>query len=598
MSKRLPFLLRRLWHHIGVRRRMQFLALGGLMVLAALAEVISIGAVVPFLGIIAAPDAFLEYPLTQTIDVMLGGSRSSLVIFFTAVFIVAAATAGFLRLLLLRATTRVAFSAGSDLSIELYRRTLYQPYMVHINRNSSSVLSGIGKVNGAINILSQCLMLASSSILLLSITTALLLLDPLVAIVSIVGFGFSYGAVAISTRHKLRRNGLRIADEQTRVFKVIQEGLGGIRDVLLDGTQKLHCDIYQQADGPLRRCQGDNIFLAGSPRFVLEAFGVMIIAVLAYFLSQRPGGISSSLSVLGALALGAQRVLPVLQQGYSAWAIIAGAQASLADTIAMLEQPVQDELLLPSPKPLEFRRVITFEDVHFRYVEDGPWVIRDLNLEIRKGSRIGLVGPTGSGKSTVLDILMGLLVPTHGRLLVDGTPVDGDRLRAWQRTIAHVPQSIYLSDASFVENIAFGVLPGQIDLERVQQAARQAQIADFIESCTHGYATSVGERGARLSGGQRQRVGIARALYKQASVLVFDEATSALDNVTENSLMESIEALNRDLTIILIAHRLTTVRNCDVVIEMTGGVIHAQGDFDTLLRTSASFRKLTGEVTT
>jgi len=189
-----------------------------------------------------------------------------------------------------------------------------------------------------------------------------------------------------------------------------------------------------------------------------------------------------------------------------------------------------------------------------------------------------------------------LLEPSQGQLLVDGTPVHGDRMRGWQRTIAHVPQSIYLSDASFAENIAFGVPPGQIDLDRVQQAARQAQIADFIESCNQGYRTPVGERGTRLSGGQRQRVGIARALYKQASVLVFDEATSALDNVTENSLMESLEALNRDLTIILIAHRLSTVRKCDVVIEMTGGVIQAQGDYDTLLRTSASFRKLAGEV--
>jgi ABC-type multidrug transport system fused ATPase/permease subunit len=510
-------------------------------------------------------------------------------------FIVAAVAAGSLRLLLLWATTRVAFNAGSDLSIELYRRTLYQPYQVHISQNSSAVLSGVGKVSGAINILTQCLMLASSSILLLSITTALLVMDPFVAIVSIAGFGLSYGAIAITTRHKLRRNGLRIADEQTRVFKALQEGLGGIRDVLLDGTQKLYCNVYQQADRPLRRGQGDNIFISGSPRYVMEAFGLVMIALLAYFLSRQSDGISSSLPLLGALALGAQRLLPALQQGYSAWATITGSQASLADIITMLEQPIQKELLLPSPKPLEFRHAITFEGLHFRYGEDGPWVLRDLNLEIRKGSRIGLVGTTGGGKSTLLDILMGLLEPSRGQLLVDGAPIHGDRLRAWQRTIAHVPQSIYLSDASFAENIAFGVPPEQVNLERVRQVARQAQIAEFIEGCDHGYATPVGERGTRLSGGQRQRVGIARALYKQASVLVLDEATSALDNVTENSLMESIEALNRDLTIIHIAHRLSTVRKCDIVIEMKDGVIQAQGDYDALLQTSASFRELTGE---
>jgi ATP-binding cassette, subfamily B, bacterial PglK len=591
----LSHLLRRLWHHIGSRRRRQFYALAVLMVLSAVAEVVSLGAVVPFLGILASPESTMKYSAMQALSARLGSSPENLVIFFTAAFILAAVLAGALRLLLLWGTTRVAYSAGSDLSIELYRRTLYQPYAVHMRRNSSVVLSSVGKVGGAMSILSQCLLVTSSAILLLAISAALIALDPTVALVSLVGFGSSYALIAYATRSKLRRNSVRIADEQTKVFKAIQEGLGGIRDVLLDGTQQLYCDVYHNADRPLRRGQGDNIFIAGSPRYVMEAFGLVMIAVLAYFLSQRPDGISSSLPVLGALALGAQRLLPVLQQGYSAWATIIGAQASLADTVAMLEQTIQEELLLPSPKPLEFHRAITFEGVHFRYGEEGPWVIRDLNLEIRKGSRIGLVGPTGSGKSTALDILMGLLVPTRGKMLVDGTQVDGDRLRAWQRTIAHVPQSIYLSDASFAENIAFGIPPEEIDLDRVQQAARQAQIADFIESCTQDYATAVGERGTRLSGGQRQRVGIARALYKQANVLVFDEATSALDNVTENSLMESIEALNRDLTIILIAHRLSTVRKCDVVIEMTGGVIQAKGDYDTLLRTSASFRKLAGE---
>jgi ATP-binding cassette subfamily B protein len=301
--------------------------------------------------------------------------------------------------------------------------------------------------------------------------------------------------------------------------------------------------------------------------------------------------------MLGALALGAQRLLPALQQAYGAWATIVGSQASLADAIDLLEQPIRAEMLQSAPEPMQFREAIRFKGVNFRYTEDGPWVVRNLDFIIPKGSRIGLVGATGSGKSTTLDILMGLLTPTEGQLLIDGYSLDGDLMRAWRRTIAHVPQSIYLSDASFIENIAFGIPLEQIDFERVKLAAKQAQIADFIESCPQGYRTPVGERGMRLSGGQRQRVGIARALYKQASVLVFDEATSALDNATESSLMESIEALNRDLTILLVAHRLTTVRQCDVVVEIKDGSIHAQGDYDSLLRKSASFRRLAGEAT-
>jgi ABC-type multidrug transport system fused ATPase/permease subunit len=219
-------------------------------------------------------------------------------------------------------------------------------------------------------------------------------------------------------------------------------------------------------------------------------------------------------------------------------------------------------------------------------------VLNDLNLVINKGTRVGFVGSTGSGKSTTLDLLMGLLIPTEGELLIDGQPVSGKRLRGWQRSIAHVPQSIYLADTSLAENIAFGVPLDKIDINRVKRAARQAQIADHIESCPEGYQTHVGERGIRLSGGQRQRIGIARALYKQASILVFDEATSALDNITEQSIMDAIGMLNSDLTIVLIAHRLTTVRHCDIIVELEHGKVVAQGTYEQLLEYSPSFRNM------
>jgi ABC-type multidrug transport system fused ATPase/permease subunit len=246
----------------------------------------------------------------------------------------------------------------------------------------------------------------------------------------------------------------------------------------------------------------------------------------------------------------------------------------------------------PAPAPLPFQDAIRFDAVGFRYSSDGPWVLDGFNFTIPKGARVGFVGSTGSGKSTTLDLLMGLLIPIEGELLVDGHSISGERLRAWQQTIAHVPQSIYLADATLAENIAFGVPPDTIDLDRVQQAARQAQIADFIESSPEGYQAHVGERGIRLSGGQRQRIGIARALYKQASVLVFDEATSALDNATEQSVMDAIEGLGSDLTILLIAHRLTTVRRCDTIVELEHGQVVAQGTYEQLLECSPSFRRM------
>lgn len=565
----------------------------GLMVVSAFAEVVSLGAVLPFIGILTAPERVFNRPVVANVAQSLGiGTADQLVLPLTVIFATAALIAGAVRIFLLWVTTRLAVVSGADLSIEVYRRTLYQPYCVHAARNSSDTISGItSKVNITVfGVLLPLLTLISSIVLLVAVMFALIVIDPVIALVATVGFGASYGLITWSTRRRLERNSQRIAHEQTQVIKALQEGLGGIRDVLLDGTQPVYCDVYRQADHPLRRAHGNNIFIGGGPRFAMEALGMVLIAVLAYVLSRQVGGVATALPALGALALGAQRLLPALQQIYSAWASIVGSQASLAGTIELLDQPLPADALQPAVAPLLLQKNIHFKDVRFRYTNDGPWVLDGLNFVITKGKRVGFVGSTGSGKSTALDLLMGLLMPTEGELLVDGRSVSGNRIRAWQRTIAHVPQNIFLADTTVAENIAFGVPPNAIDMARVQQAARQAQINDFIESLPEGYNACVGERGIRLSGGQRQRIGIARALYKQASVLVFDEATSALDNATEQSVMDAIEGLNRDLTILLIAHRLTTVRRCDTIVELEAGRVVAQGTYDYLLEHSPSFR--------
>jgi ABC-type multidrug transport system fused ATPase/permease subunit len=588
----LPTLLVRLWHHLSRRRRRQFALLLGLVLVSAFAEVVSLGAVLPFLGILAVPDRLFAHPFVASIAQALGiTSADRLVLPLTFAFIAAALIAGAIRILLLWVNTRLAYASGADLSIEAYRRTLYQPYRVHLARNSSVVISGIGKMETAVNVLSQVLTFISSTVTMGAILLALILINPLVASVAIVGFGGSYGVITGLSRARLRRNSQRIATERTQVIKALQEGLGGIRDVLLDGTQPVYCEVYRQADLPMRRAVGYNAFIAQSPRFAMEALGMVLIAALAYGLSRQPGGVAAALPVLGALALGAERLLPALQQSYGAWANVAGCIASLSDTIDLLDQPVAAELLQPAPAPLLFQSTIRFDAVRFRYTSDGPWVLHNLDLTIPKGARIGFVGTTGSGKSTTLDLLMGLIEPTQGQLLVDGLPLTGNRIRAWQRTIAHVPQSIFLADTTLAENIAFGVPREAIDFELVRQAARQAQIADFIEARSEGYNALVGERGIRISGGQRQRIGIARALYKQASVLVFDEATSALDNATEQSVMDAIDGLNRDLTILLIAHRLTTVRRCDTIVELEHGRVVARGTYEQLVECSSSFRE-------
>lgn len=589
--------LRRLWGHLNQRRQHQFVLLLGLMLVSAFAEMVSLGAVLPFLGVLTAPERVYGYPLVANFVHRFGiASANELVLPLTIAFAVAALTAGGLRLILLWASTRLSYASGADLSIEVYRRTLYQPYSVHVARNSSSVISGFYKVDGVLSILQSLLTLISSVVLMMFIILALLLIDVVVAAVAIIGFSTSYGVITWMYRRQLQRNSQRIARESTHVHKAMQEGLGGIRDVLLDGTQPLYCDIYRKADHTLRRAQGVNNFIAQSPRYAMEALGMALIAALAYVLSRQPGGVGMVLPVLGALALGAQRLLPAMQKTYAAWAMIVGNQASLADTLELLDQSLPVEALQPPPTPLSFHDTIRFDGVRFRYGDNGPWVLDGIDFIIPKGARVGFVGSTGSGKSTTMDILMGLLEPTQGQILVDGRPIHGEHRRAWQQTIAHVPQSIYLADTTLAENVAFGVPLDAIDMERVRQAADQAQIAEFIESRPGGYRAFVGERGIRLSGGQRQRIGIARALYKRASVLVFDEATSALDNATEQAVMDAVENLKRDLTVLTIAHRLTTVQRCDTIIELEHGRVVAQGPYDQLLERSQSFRNMVRSV--
>lgn len=583
-----------LWRHLSSRRRRQVGLLLILMLVSAFSEVVTLGAVLPFLGALSAPDRVMSQPMVANMAAAWGiTSAEQLVLPLAVLFAVSALAAGAIRILLLWANNRLAFAAGADFSIDIYRRTLYQPYHTHLSRNSSVVISSIiYKVADAIGVLLAMLTILSSSVLLLAIVFTLLAIDPVVATMAALGFFSIYGLITWLLRRRFQRNSQRIAWEQDQLIKALQEGLGGIRDVLLNGTQEVYCSIYRQADQRLRRAQGNNNFLGQSPRYAMEALGMALIAAFAYGLSQKSGGIGVALPLLGVLALGAQRLLPALQQGYAAWSQIAGSQASLADVLVLLDQPLPPEALQPAPAPLSFRDTIRFDGVCFHYNNDASWVLKDLCLTIPKGARVGFVGSTGSGKSTTLDLMMGLLEPTQGQILVDGQSIGGDRRRAWQRTIAHVPQSIYLADTTLVENIAFGVPHDAIDLQRVRQAARQAQIADFIESGPEGYNAIVGERGIRLSGGQRQRIGIARALYKQASVLVFDEATSALDNTTELAVMDAIESFNRELTILLIAHRLTTVRRCDTIIELGHGQVVAQGTYEQLLEHSPSFRRM------
>lgn len=586
-------LVARLWRHLAPRRRRQISMLFVLMVASGFCEILTLGAVLPFLGILTAPARVAAHPLVAPVASAWGMTTADqLVLPLTVLFALAAVAAAAVRLLLLWSNDRLAYAISGDFAVEIYRRTLYQPYSVHVRRNSSAVLSSITyKVEGAIKMLLAQLTLATSAVQIGALVAALVVVDPMVAGIAAASLGSGYGLLTWAARQRLRHNGQLIASEQTNLVKVVQEGLGGIRDVLLEGAQPVYSEKYRQAEVPLRRAQSVNLFIANGPRFVLEAIGITVVSALAYWMSRGSGGLGAVLPVLGVLALGAQRLLPLVQMAYAAWSSVMANVAGVSEVMDMLDQPLPAHANEPPPAPLALRRGIRLESVRFRYTSDGPWVLNGVSLAIPKGVRMAIVGGTGSGKSTLMDLVMGLLEVSEGTILVDDEPLIGSRVRAWQRSIAHVPQSIYLSDASVAENIAFGVRPAAIDMERVRNAAAQAHVAGFIEGLPDGYATKVGERGARLSGGQRQRIGIARALYKRAPVLVLDEATSALDDVTEEAVMDTIDALNRDLTILVIAHRLTTLRRCDRFVELIGGRVVEYASHQDMLERSPCARR-------
>ena len=550
--------LLRLLAHLSRRRRWQ---LGGLLVfmlLGAVAELATLGAVIPFLALLIDPTLASRYPLLQAMFVTVGWARGeSILLPATVLFAVVAVLAAGIRMALSWVSVKFSFGIGADFGVEVYRRTLYQPYSFHVARNTSEIIAGLHKVQYvAFNVIAPLVQGAVSVILSVAILGALVSIDPVIAIVAGLSFGVIYILVTLTIRRQLRASGKIFGDNETRRVQAIQEGLGGIRDMLIDGTQSVYINHFSRIEVAQSQARAANNFISTAPRYLIESICMVLIAALAYWLSLRGGGMTGAIPVLGAFTIAAQKLMPQIQQIYYGWASLSGNRTILADVVALLDQPIPVEYSESvAISPAHLQQGIRLRNLGFRYQPSAPEVLRQINLEIPRGSRVGFIGKTGSGKSTVTDLIIGLLEPTSGGIEIDGQALTSANRRAWQAHIAHVPQSIYLTDSTIAANIAFGADPRDIDEKRVREAARKAQLAEFIETLPAQFQTLVGERGVRLSGGQRQRIGLARALYKQADVLVLDEATSALDDATEKSVMQAIESLGAEITVLMIAHR-------------------------------------------
>ncbi len=542
-------------------------------------EIASISALLPLLSALINPRQLATVPLVGgLLDVFNARSDAQILAFTCLLFCGLAMAAGAARYVLTVILARLSYAIGSDFALGIYVRAIRRPFIEQLKSNSSEVISAVSIKSEIVvrQFLFPILTIASSGVLSAAIVALLFVASPVVTIASSLSFGLLYLGVHLMTRERLRRSGETVNVETNNIVKKVQEGLGSVRDIILDGSHKLYERGFVASDTPLRRARADIQIISQVPRYVIEAGGLVFFGALAYVLSSR-GVLAESLPGLGVLALGLQRLLPTLQQAYAAWACIQGAKHAVASTLEFmdLEMPAEGS----GARPMSFERSIDIDAVHFSYGEGSRPILNGITFHLKKGTRLGVIGKTGSGKSTLLDVVMGLLMPVGGAVRVDGVEIDFRKPGGWHKLVAHVPQSIFIADASIADNIALGVDRKLIDVDRVRRCADKAQLGDFLGQLPEGLDTVVGERGAWLSGGQRQRIGIARALYKSATVIVLDEATSALDESTESAVMQSIEGLGDDITIIMVAHKMTSLRYCDQIIELRDGAIHRVGRF-------------------
>jgi len=576
-----------LWKHIKIRRRKQLLVFVCLMLLASFLEILSVGSVLPFIGALTNPEEVFQSNYLQPIISLLGITSSKQILMpLTAIFISASIFTGIIRIALLYVSNRLAQAMGADLSLEIYQRTLHQDYSVHISRNSSEIVTSIITKTNLVcdGILLPIMNLISSSFIIVALMSVLFIIDTLVALILATSIGGLYLLVMIYSRSQIQENSRIISTLSTKKVKSLQEGLGSMRDILLSQAQNFYFKIYRDADLPVRRAFATLAFIGGSPKYAIEALGMTIVALLAYSMSNQDLSSSSSIAVLAAFAIGAQRILPTFQLSYASYSLIKGSNESFKDVLQLLEQPLPKVSNQGSNHDIIFEDKIELRNVSFRYSDNAPWIFQNVNLEIKNGEHVGFVGPTGTGKSTLIDILLGLLLPSEGGLFIDGIQIDETNRGSWQKKIAHVPQMIVLSDNSVEENIAFATDKSEINIKRVSKAAKEAQLSELIESWPEKYQTLIGENGIKISGGQRQRIGIARALYNESQVLFFDEATSALDNKTEKNFMKSLGELSNNITLLMIAHRLTTLEHCNKIIELNNSKNLTETQYNVLVK--------------
>jgi len=587
-----------LWTFLERINKKNFIALVLLMIISAFIEIISIGSVLPFLSALLNPN-FLDQNFFgfQVKELFGGKSREEIISLILIAFVGIIIFSSIFKTLLLWFTTKFNANIGTDIANKVFIKLIDYPYEEYIQQSSDKLISDIAnKVTAVIfSVIFPTLLFLSTLIQIVGIIVLLLFVNTLLVSYIILFFLVFYLITFVFVKKKLFENSKIIADEESILIKYIQEGLGGKREITINNLHSFFINKFKNSNQLLRVAQSKNNFLGILPRYVIEALAITIIAFTFYFLlfnnvSEKPQG--EVLALIGLLALAGQKLLPLTQQTYTSLSRVMGSRESLKSIVDILNLKFEKKSYKNNVgKNLTFIEKISLKDITYEY-EKNKKIILNLNLDIKKGNKIGIIGKTGSGKSTLIDIIMGLIEPTSGEIRIDNHIIDKDSLDSWQKHVAHVPQNIFLNDDTITNNVAYGINPKLINRELVKKSIKDADLFEYVSKLKRGLDTVIGERGIKLSGGQKQRLAIARALYKQASVIVFDEATSALDIETESNVMNVVKNFSKDITIIIVAHRLESLKFCDTLYEISNGEISNTGTFDNLKNKSKLLKSI------
>ncbi|MGE6795702.1 ABC transporter ATP-binding protein [Psychrobacter okhotskensis] len=580
-------------------QRRRYYSLQVMVILMAFMELLGIASIGPFMALVADTQLLETNSILNQMYIASGvATHTDFLLIAGSLVLLMLAIASVLSVVTTWRLSLFAFSVGTEIGDRLYRYYLNKDWLFHASGSSAQLTKQIATESLRVTnfIILPFIQMNARIVLAVFISIGIFIYNPLIATIGVVLFVSGYLVIYKIIRKRITLYGEHVSNTSTDRFRLMNEGFGGIKDILLYNRSHDLVDQFQQSGKLLAHAQGVNTALGSAPRYLMEllAFGAMIILVLV-LLTTRDGNLSQVLPVLAVYALAGFKLLPALQQIYYSITTIRGNTAAFNAIKADLKASsvlLNNESFNTEEMHLAPAKNIRLSNVSFTYPNKKIAAINNLTIDIPINATVGFVGESGSGKSTTIDLLLGLIMPNKGQLLLDNTIIDNNNIKAWQQRIGFVPQSIFLSEGSIAENIAFGLNSKDIKLKEVKQAIKLAHLTAFVDSLPEGLNTKVGERGVQLSGGQRQRIGIARALYNQADVLVFDEATSALDGITEKVIMDAIQELSGKKTIIMIAHRLKTVENCDIIYLMEQGNVVEQGSYQELIKNNASFRRM------